>query len=192
MRLPFFYKEQIVKALKAFDQKSGHFHVIIDTPKGHRNKYHYEEDKDLFLLKSVLPAGMVFPFDFGFVPGTHGDDGDPLDILVLTDEPAIQGSLVMTRLLAVIEAEQTEQGETNRNDRLIGIAAASREYQSVESLDQLNPNLIEEIKHFFVTYNELSGKAFRPLGAAGADRARKLIESAAKRAPRSAGRGKRR
>jgi len=179
----------MVKSLKALDPKTGHVHVIVDTPKGHRNKYHYEEEKDLFLLKTVLPAGMVFPFDFGFIPGTQGDDGDPLDILVLTDEPAIQGSLVMTRLLAVIEAEQTEKGETERNDRLIGVAAPSREYQSIEALDQLNPALIEEIEHFFISYNELSGKEFRPVGRAGPERARELIKSASQRrrpAPRTA------
>jgi inorganic pyrophosphatase len=169
-----------VKVPNAFDQKTGHVHVIVDTPKGHRNKYHYDEDKELFLLKSVLPAGMVFPFDFGYVPRTKGEDGDPLDILVLTDEPAIQGALVMTRLLAVIKAEQTEQGKTGRNDRLIGIAAASRQYRSVESLDQLSPDLIEEIEHFFVSYNELSGKVFRPLGREGPEVARKLIEHASK------------
>jgi inorganic pyrophosphatase len=182
--------EQTVKALKPLDQKTGHVHVIVDTPKGHRNKYHYEKGKELFLLKSVLPAGMVFPFDFGFIPGTQGEDGDPLDILVLTDEPAIQGSLVMTRLLAVIEAEQTERGKTNRNDRLIGVAAASREYRSVESLDQLNPDLVEEIEHFFVSYNELSGKVFRPVGRAGPERAHKLINNASKHRQTSASRGK--
>jgi len=169
-----------VKVLNALDRKTGHVHVIVETPKGHRNKYHYEEDQELFLLKSVLPAGMVFPFDFGFIPRTEGEDGDPLDILVLADEPAIQGSLVMTRLLAVIQASQTEKGKTNRNDRLIGVAAASREYRSVESLDQLNPDLIEEIEHFFVSYNELSGKVFQPLGRAGPEVARKLIEDASK------------
>ena len=84
----------------------------------------------------------------------------------------------MTRLLAVIEAEQTENGKTERNDRLIGIAAASREYRSVESLEQLNPDLVEEIEQFFVSYNKLSGKVFRPIGRAGADRARKLIDAA--------------
>jgi inorganic pyrophosphatase len=62
----------------------------------------------LFVLKSVLPSGMAFPFDFGFIPGTRGEDGDPLDVLVLLDEPAIQGVLEPTRLIAVIEAEQTE------------------------------------------------------------------------------------
>jgi inorganic pyrophosphatase len=167
-----------MKGIEPFDPDTGHVNVIVDTPKGHRAKYHYERGKQVFMLKSMLPAGMAFPFDFGFVPGTKAEDGDPVDILVLNDEPAAQGSLVKARLIAVIEAEQTEHGKTNRNDRLIGIAAASREYKSVESPDQLSPDLLEEIEHFFIAYNELAGKKFRPLRRTGADRARELIEAA--------------
>jgi inorganic pyrophosphatase len=164
--------------LPPFEPKTGHVHVIVETPKGHRAKYSFDKKKQLFLLKSLLPAGMVFPFDFGFIPGTKAEDGDPLDILVLIDEPATQGCLVITRLLAVIEAEQTEKGKTNRNDRLIGIAVASRQYKSIESLDQLSSDLLEEIEHFFISYNELMGKTFRPTGRAGADRARELVKAA--------------
>jgi len=167
-----------MKDIQPFDPQTGHVQAIVETPKGRRNKYTYDEEKQLFVLKSLLPAGMVFPFDFGFIPGTKAEDGDPLDILVLIDEPATQGTLVSTRLLAVIEAEQTEDGKTNRNDRLIGAAAMSHEYRSVQSLDQLSPDLVEEIEHFFVSYNELAGKKFRPVGRAGPDRARQLIEEA--------------
>ena len=88
---------------------------------------------------------------------------------VVWDEPAFQGSLVLTRLIAVIEAEQTEKGKTEHNDRLIGVAAISREYRSVESPDQLSPDLMVEIEHFFISYNHLAGKEFRPVGRAGAD-----------------------
>jgi len=170
-----------MKAIPPFDPKSGNVNVIIETPKGCRAKYSYDDKRDLYLLKSLLPAGMAFPFDFGFIPETVGEDGDPLDILVLIDEPALQGSLVPTRLIAVIEAEQTEGDETERNDRLIGIASASRQYRSVQSLEQLSPDLIAEIEHFFISYNELAGKKFRPLSRAGADRAVKLIKSARRR-----------
>lgn len=167
-----------MKSLEPFDSESGHVNVIIETPKGFRAKYAYDEEKQLFQLKSFLPAGMSFPFDFGFIPGTKGEDGDPLDILVLLDEPAPQGSLVTTRLVAVIEAEQTKDAKTERNDRLIGIAAGTREYREVSSLDQLNPNLVEEIEHFFISYNEMSGKVFKPIAREGAGHARELIESA--------------
>src|SRR5262245_61465381 len=88
----------------------GSVRVIIDTPKGSHNKYKFDEDERLFRLDRVLPAGMVFPFDFGYVPGTRGEDGDPLDVMVLMDEAAFVGCLVEARLIGVIEAEQKELG----------------------------------------------------------------------------------
>ena len=81
--------------------KTGELHVFIDTPKGSRNKYEYDVEYNLFTLGGVLPAGAVFPFDFGYVPSTEGGDGDPLDVLVLMDEPAFVGCLVPARLLGV-------------------------------------------------------------------------------------------
>ena len=169
-----------MKKLEPYDRETGHVNAIIETPKGHRAKYKHDPKNDVFLLKSLLPAGMMFPFDFGFIPGTVGEDGDPLDILVLIDEPASQGCLVPTRLIAVIEADQTEEGETKRNDRLIGIAAASHEFRSVQSIEQLSEDLLGEIEHFFISYNEQAGKTFKPRRRAGADRARQLIEAARK------------
>jgi len=151
--------------------------VIIDTPQGSRNKFEYDEELGLFKLGGVLPAGAIFPFDFGFVPSTTGGDGDPLDVLMLMDEPAFTGCLVETRLLGVIEAEQTEEdGETMRNDRLIAMAANARNHKEVRSLGQLSENLLDEIEHFFVSYNEMKGKRFEPLGRHGAQRAKRLIE----------------
>jgi inorganic pyrophosphatase len=155
--------------------------IIIETPKGSRNKFAYDEDEGLFKLKGVLPAGAVFPFDFGFVPSTLGEDGDPLDVLVLMDEPAFVGCLVPVRLIGVIEAEQTEDAETNRNDRLIAVAANSHSHREVRSLDAISENLISEIEHFFVSYNTIKGKRFKPLGRFGPERAEKLIEEGTQR-----------
>ena len=112
--------------LPAIDRASGDLNIIIDTPKGSRNKFSWDEKRQLFELSGMLPTGAVFPYDFGFIPNTRGGDGDPLDVLVLMDEPAFAGCLVRSRLLCVIEAEQTEKGETERNDRLIAVAAKSR------------------------------------------------------------------
>src|SRR4051812_18764630 len=153
--------------LAAFDDE-GELNVIIETPKGSRNKYNYDDETGLFKLGGVLPSGSAFPFDFGFVPSTLGDDGDPLDVLVLMDEPAFAGCLVRVRLVGVIEAEQTERdGQTTRNDRLIGVAAKSRLHKGVRTLKGLGPALLDEIEHFFVSYNEFKGKQFRPLGRFG-------------------------
>lgn len=159
----------------------GELHVIIETPKGSRNKFTFDERFGLFKLGGVLPAGAVFPFDFGFIPSTLGGDGDPLDVLLLMDEPAFPGCLVPSRLVAVIEAEQTERdGTCTRNDRLVAVAADSRTHQDVRTLADLNAALLDEIEHFFVSYNEIKGKTFVPLGRFGPIKAARLIEEAAR------------
>ena len=175
--------------LKAFDRDSEELNVIIETPKGSRNKFNYDEKKGLFKLGGVLPAGAIFPFDFGFLPHTLGGDGDPVDVLVLMDEPAFAGCLVPSRLLGVIEAEQTERdGETTRNDRLIAVAADSRDHRHIRSLADLNENLVDEIEHFFISYNEIKGKSFKPLGRFGPERAEKLVRESMRGArPRRGG-----
>jgi inorganic pyrophosphatase len=170
-------KDSGLHRLSASASDGEEINVIIETPKGSRNKFDYDEEMELFTLGGVLPAGASFPFDFGFVPATLGGDGDPLDVLVLMDEPAFTGCLVVTRLIGVIEAEQTERdGETTRNDRLIGVAAEARSHSDVQTIDGLNKNLLDEIEHFFVSYNEIKGKEFRPLGRFGPARARAVIQ----------------
>ncbi|HEX6184040.1 MAG TPA: inorganic diphosphatase [Pyrinomonadaceae bacterium] len=172
--------EKNLESLDAFNDE-GDLNVVIDTPKGSRNKYAYDEKTGLFKLGGVLPAGASFPFDFGFVPSTLGGDGDPLDVLVLMDEPAFTGCLVHVRLVGIIEAEQTERdGETERNDRLIGVAAESRLQRHVRALGSLNPDLVEEIEHFFISYNQVKGKEFKPLGRFGPRKALRLVEEGVK------------
>ena len=160
--------------LSAFDD-DGSVNAIIDTPKGSRNKFKYDEKSGLFKLGGALPLGAVFPFDFGYIPSTKGGDGDPLDILILMDEPAFPGCLVKAKLIGVIEAEQTEGKKTTRNDRLIAVAADSRNHSHVRFLGDLNSNMVHEIERFFISYNETKGKRFKVLGRFGPDRAEKLI-----------------
>ena len=168
--------------LPPFARESGDLHVVIDTPKGSRNKFAWDRKLELFELSGVLPAGAVFPYDFGFIPNTCGEDGDELDVLVLMDEPAFTGCLVASRLLGVIEAEQTEtSGKTERNDRLIAVAATSRTHGHLQTLDDLNVKIVDEIEHFFVSYNAAKGKKFKPLGRFGPERARDLVTRGARK-----------
>lgn len=169
-----------LSSLHPIDPESGDLNVVIDTPKGSRNKFSWDERLGLFALSGVLPAGAIFPYDFGFVPNTLGDDGDALDVLVLMDEPAFTGCLVPSRLIGVIEAKQTEKGRTTRNDRLIAIASDSHTHQDLKALSDLNPKVIDEIEHFFVSYNEAKGKKFKSLGRHGPAHARKLIKQGEK------------
>ena len=149
---------KLLLKLKPFDRKSGNLNVVIDTPKGCRNKYAFDFEINAYKLKTVLPHGMVFPFDFGSIPGTIAADGDPLDVLALMDEPAFVGCLIQARLLGVIEAEQTEAGKTERNDRLIAVASESHIHPSLKSLKKLDSKLIAEIEHFFVFVQRRTGQ----------------------------------
>ncbi len=167
-------------ALPPFDADEA-LNAVIETPKGSRNKFDYDEKHGLFKLGGVLPAGSVFPFDFGFVPSTLGEDGDPLDVLVLMDDPAFAGCLVPARLIGVLGAEQTENGKTEKNDRLIAVADNARDHKNVRTLADLNQNLVAEIEHFFVSYNAAKGKTFKPTGRGGPERAAALIEEGAAR-----------
>ena len=163
--------------LQTFDSQSGELSAIIETPKGSRNKYDYDEQQGVFKLSGMLPSGASFPFDFGFLPSTLGEDGDPLDVLVLIDEAAFAGCLVPVRLVGVVEANQTERdGQTMRNDRFIAVAGNDRLHQDVHHLDDLAPSLMDEIEHFFVSYNLIKGKHFELLARSGATRALELLE----------------
>jgi inorganic pyrophosphatase len=168
--------ENIKPQKAAAKSKEMVYQVIVDTPKGSRNKYEYDEDQKAFKLGGVLTTGAVFPFDFGFLPQTLGEDGDPLDALILMDEPAFVGCLVEIRIIGIIEAEQTEKGETFRNDRLLGVAIESHSFTDVSELSDLDKTLVKQIEHFFISYNEAKGKEFKVLRRSGGKRARKLIE----------------
>jgi inorganic pyrophosphatase len=169
----------IYEKISPFDEEKGALNVIIETPKNCRNKYAFDEKLGVFVLKGVLAAGHSFPYDFGFIPQTLGGDGDPLDVLVLMDEPAFAGCLVPSRLVGVIEAEQTElDGRAERNDRLIAVAANSHTHSDVKSINDLNETLVAEIEHFFVSYNQIKGKEFKPLGRFGARKAKTLVTEA--------------
>ena len=161
--------------LPSFD-KHGTLLVVIDTPKGSRNKFKFDEELGVFLLGGVLPAGAVFPYDFGYVPRTRAGDGDPVDVLVLMDEPAFVGCVVPVRLIGVVEAEQVEDGETSRNDRLLAVAENSRNHRDVRTINDLHGNVVDEIEHFFVSYNQAKGKEFRVLKRSGRQRAETVLE----------------
>ena len=150
--------------------------VIVETPMGSRNKFKYDETTGIYTLSTVLPHGMTFPAAFGFVPSTRAEDGDPEDILVLTDEPVFTGCLVPSRIIGIMEAEQTEDGETTRNDRLIAVAAGSRDHSDIKSVSDLNDNTVHEIEQFFVAYNRERRKEFKVLGCKGPKRALKLLQ----------------
>jgi inorganic pyrophosphatase len=167
--------------MATFDKEAGGVRAVIETPKGSHNKYDYNPACDCFELKTTLPEGMTFPFDFGFIPSTLGEDGDPLDVLVLLDFPVIPGCVLAARLIGCIEAEQKEKGDDwFRNDRLIAVALHARAHSAVKALKDLRPHQLDEIKAFFIEYNRLHDKKFKPIGDRNAKCALALVETGMK------------
>jgi inorganic pyrophosphatase len=154
--------------------------VIIETPKGSRNKFAFDPEQKVFELKKVLPAGMTFPYDFGFIPSTKAEDGDPMDVLVLMDEPAFPGCLLKCRLIGIIEGEQGKKKDKERNDRIVAIEQANHSYAHVEHIDDLGEEFVKELEQFFVNYHELTGKEYRIVDVRGPGEARRRIEDAIK------------
>jgi len=152
--------------------------VVIETFKGSRNKFKFDPASRGFKLSKVMPEGMVFPYDFGYVPSTKADDGDPLDVLVLTDEPLFPGCFVDCKLIGVVEAEQEEQGERHRNDRLVAVATQSLLYSNLKKLDDLNPVVLKQIEDFFVNYQRVRNVKVTILGRQGPDVAAELVRRA--------------
>lgn len=165
--------------LKPVDKSDdGILQVIIETPKGSRNKFAFDEKQKIFTVKKVLPAGMSFPYDFGFLPQTLAPDGDPIDVLLLMDEPAFPGIAVRARLIGIIEGEQTDGKKTTRNDRLLAVAEMNHEYAYIKKLDDLPRQFVHELEEFFVNYHRMEGKRYKLLGCKDIDVAKRMIQKA--------------
>lgn len=162
------------------DPKKGTCRAIIETPKGCRNKFDFDRDSNLFMLGGLLPEGMMFPFDFGFIPSTLGEDGDPLDILVLMDAPAHVGCLIDVRLIGIINAEQTDNGKTETNSRLLGVAIHSYDHEDLNSIEDVSKTLLDQLEAFFVSYNKQRGKKFKVTGTGGPKKAIAFVKAGIK------------
>jgi inorganic pyrophosphatase len=150
--------------------------AVIETPKGSRNKFDYDPDSNLFMLGGLLPEGMMFPFNFGFIPSTLADDGDPLDVMVLMDAPAHAGCLIEVRIIGVIHAKQTEDGKTEKNDRLLAVSIHSYDHENSTTTDEISKTLLDQVEAFFISYNQQRGKTFRVIGTAGPKKAIKFLQ----------------
>src|ERR1700735_1989129 len=164
--------------LKAFNPDDKDLlRVIIETPKGSRNKFAFNAEEHIFELKTVLPAGMAFPYDFGFVPSTKADDGDPVDVLVLMDEPAFPGCALKCRPIGVIQGEQGDKKNKVRNDRIIAVEKEAHSWADIKTIADLGKQFVRELEEFFVDYHRLSGEQYRVLGLKGRAQARKLVKA---------------
>jgi inorganic pyrophosphatase len=161
--------------MEPFDD-DGSVRVVVEATKGRRSKLKYEPSLHAFALHHVIPGGAAFPLDFGFVPGTRGQDGDPLDVLVFADEPTPVGAVVPARLIGVIEATQQPQGkEATRNDRILAVARTSDTYGDWNALEDVPEPIVRGIESFFESYNAQRDVKFTILGRSGRERALQLI-----------------
>jgi len=162
--------------------KEGLVQVIIETPAGSRNKFAYDPDQGIFALKKVLPAGMVFPYDFGFLPQTIAPDGDPIDVLLLMDEPAFPGCAVKSRLIGVIEGEQLDGKKKIRNDRLVAVADVNHMYANIRRAEGSSLQVARRGPEFLCELPRTEGKKYELLGCKGQEVAFRLIKKAHKAA----------
>jgi inorganic pyrophosphatase len=162
--------------LPPFDKKRGSLQVVIETPKGSRNKYAFDEKQKIFALKKVLPAGMAFPYDFGFIPSTIAEDGDPVDVLALMDEPGAVGCLLQCRVVGIIEGEQGKKKDAERNDRIVAIERDNHRFSDIRHVKDLGKEFVRELEDFFVNYHQLTGEKYRILDVKGPGEAAQRIQ----------------
>jgi inorganic pyrophosphatase len=158
---------------------SGQVLVVIETPRGSASKLAFDPDLRAFRLSKVLPVGMTFPVDFGFVPGTRAPDGDALDVAVVLTEPLPVGTVVRCRLVAVIEAEQRDKGGPwMRNDRLVAVPVDDQRQAHINDRRDLDGQWMTELEAFFTNYHLADGSRFRVRACHGRKRATRLLELA--------------
>jgi inorganic pyrophosphatase len=150
--------------------------AIIETPREIRYKYKYDPEKEIFMLNKVMPLGMVFPYDFGFIPNTKGEDGDPLDVMLLMEHEVFPGCLVQCRPIGILKAKQKEPGtEKFRNDRLLAVPQHSFQYADLTEIEAMSKELIKKIEDFFIDYNARQGREFEVIRWGGPEAAKKAV-----------------
>jgi inorganic pyrophosphatase len=174
--------------LPALDPDTDLVRVVIDTPKGSRNKYKFDAKLGVLKLSRILPAGMSFPYDFGSIPSTCAEDGDALDVMVLTAAPLVAGCLVHVHLIGVIRATQKEKRRMIRNDRLLATIETPVNRPEITRLDQVAERELRDIEHFFRSYNQAQGREFKISGRGGARQAQKMFRDAVRQFENSKGR----
>lgn len=153
--------------------------VIIETPKGSKFKYDFVPEENHFKLKKILPLGLIFPFDFGFIPNTIGGDNDPLDVIIISEFKLFTGCSVDCRIIGTMKVEQEETNrKVIRNDRLIAIPVISKLYNKVQKIVDFPTTIIKELEQFFINYNKQEGKVFKVIEYLSAKKTKQLILSA--------------
>ncbi len=156
--------------------KPGVINVLIEIPAGSKNKYEYDKDLQAFALDRVLYSSVQYPYDYGFIPNTLADDGDPLDGMVLIDQPTFPGCIIAARPIGMLE--MIDGGD--RDEKILCVPAKDPRYSQVKSLQDVAPHRLEEIAEFFRTYKNLEKKVTEIRGWQDVDQVMPLVEQCIK------------
>jgi inorganic pyrophosphatase len=166
--------------LPAFSD-DGDLHVVIETPRGSRAKFDYDPELKTFTLSKSLLAGLTYPYDWGFIPATAGEDGDPLDVMVIHEAATFPGLVLTCKIIGVLQVEQHSKGKKpKRNDRLFVVPQASHADKDLSDVRDLTSAMREELVKFFIATDELEDKKLKILGWKGPKAALKAIHQGIK------------
>jgi inorganic pyrophosphatase len=152
--------------------KPGLINVLIEIPAGSKNKYEFDKDMNAFALDRVLFSSVQYPYDYGFVPNTLADDGDPLDGMVIMDQPTFPGCVIAARPIGMLE--MIDGGD--RDEKILCVPDADPRYKNVTSLKDIASHRLDEIAEFFKTYKNLEKKVTEILGWQDVDTVKPLVE----------------
>jgi inorganic pyrophosphatase len=145
--------------------------AIIEIPQNSANKYEYDGNLGVFRMDRALYSPMHYPGDYGFIPGTLADDKDPLDVLVLVQQPSFPGCLIEVRPVGILNMVDNDE----RDQKVLAVPTKNPRYDQIHTMDQIFSHVKREIEHFFTIYKELEGKVTRMEGWGGPREARKAI-----------------
>lgn len=151
--------------------------MVVETPRGARAKLNYDPKLKTFVLAKSLMLGLSYPYDWGFIPSTRAEDGDPLDALVIHDAATSPGLVMRCKLLGVLQTLQETKHHRLRNDRVIAVPENSHRERELHNVQGLRPELKQELEKFFVATDELEAKTLKFLSWQGPNEAKKLIRS---------------
>src|SRR6516164_3581604 len=157
----------------------GDVRVVIETPRGSRAKFRYDPELQIFTLSKSLLVGLTYPHDWGFVPSTKAEDGDPIDIMVIHDAATSPGLVLTCRVIGVLQIEQQSKNNAERNDRLFAVPRRSHSERGLRDVRDLSKPILEELEKFFVATDELEDKELKIIGWKGPKIALKAINDAA-------------
>jgi inorganic pyrophosphatase len=151
--------------------------MIVEIPKNSSNKYEFDTDLGVFRLDRALYSPMHYPGDYGFIPGTTAEDGDPMDVLVMGDDPAFTGCLIEVRPIGMLDMSD----ENGIDEKVVAVPKANPRFEQIHTMDQLPPHVKRELEHFFTIYKELEGKRTELRGWHGPKEARDAIHASRQR-----------